>query len=311
MIAQEKILQLQGIIRDQLTPLIDHDYWLLSVPHHTNVGDTLIWQGTMDFLNTLPYKCKGISSYYCEVPKSIKADDIIIFNGGGCFGDLWPNSHIFRMKVVEKYPNNKIIFLPQTVWFEDENNLKDCVELLSHSHQITICARDSFSYELLKKNFSNNILLVPDTAFYINMNRWKRAAESKGTLLLLRRDKELKLYPQIEELKEQDITITEWLPMCSETTPFKWLRRLRKYFKNYQFLSDWYAYLILRPYLINSGIQLISSHKKIYSTRLHAAILSVLLDKAKDLTWFDNSYGKNLHFYKTWLQDCDGIEFIE
>lgn len=56
----EKIGQLRQIISDTLTPLITRDYLLLDVPYHGNIGDTLIWQGETDFLNTLPYKCKGV-----------------------------------------------------------------------------------------------------------------------------------------------------------------------------------------------------------------------------------------------------------
>ena len=61
-------------------------------------------------------------------------------------------------------PNNKIIFLPQTVWFEHEENMKKCAEILSRHKNLVICARDKVSYEILKKNFSNEILLVPDMA---------------------------------------------------------------------------------------------------------------------------------------------------
>ncbi|MBR1808755.1 MAG: polysaccharide pyruvyl transferase family protein [Paludibacteraceae bacterium] len=305
--ASDKIQQLKSIIKQRLVPLINHDYWLLEVPYYTNVGDTLIWQGELDFLKTLPYKCKGMCSYYSAAPENIKPDDIILFQGGGNFGDLWDAPQQFRMDVVKKYPNNKIIFFPQTVWFEHEEKQKECAELLSHSPNISICARDSFSFDLLNKHFSNNILLVPDMAFFINMDRWRKTYTPNGDLLIERSDKELKQYSQLEELSKQNITISDWLPFTENSWQKTWLRRTRKYLP---FMSDWYAMHIFRPYLIRSGIKLISSHKKIYSTRLHAAILSVLLDKTVDLTWFDNSYGKNLHFHETWLNDLDGITFI-
>ncbi len=51
--------------------------------------------------------------------------------------------------------------------------------------------------------------------------------------------------------------------------------------------------------------------QRIYSTRLYAIILSLLLGKDSDLYWFDNSYGKNSSFYETWLSDLDGIKFIK
>lgn len=39
------------------------------------------------------------------------------------------------------------------------------IELMSRHPYLTICARDIHSFEVLKKNFKNTILLVPDMAF--------------------------------------------------------------------------------------------------------------------------------------------------
>ena len=305
----QKIHQLQGLIKEALTPLITSDYWLLEVPYYTNVGDTLIWQGELDFLRELPYKRKGMSSYHTDIPNNIGEDDVILMQGGGNFGDLYYDPQNYRMRIVEKYPNNKIIFLPQTVWFEHEENMKECAETLSKHKKLTICARDKVSYEILKKNFTNEILLVPDMAFCIDMKNWQKPNETKEALFLKREDKELKEYSELKQLVEQgNVTICDWLPFTEECRQKMWFRRTKKYVP---FMYDWYARNIFRPYLINSGIQLIGSHKKIYSTRLHAAILSILLDKAEDLTWFDNSYGKNSSFYETWLSDVDGIKFVK
>lgn len=305
----DKILQLKTLIESTLTPLIDKDYWLLEVPYYTNIGDTLIWQGEMDFLNKLPYKCKGMSSFFTEVPNDIKEGEIILLQGGGNFGDLYEQPQDYRIKVARKYPNNKIIIFPQTVWFEDKNKMKECAEIFSSCKNLTICARDKVSYSILKENFSNAILLVPDMAFCINIKKWKRYSATDKDLLLKRDDKELKTTTDIENLESSiDMTVTDWPTFNENSWQTTWLRRTRKYLPCFY---DWYAYAIFRPYLINTGIKLIESHKMIYSTRLHAAILSVLLGKASDLVWLDNSYGKNRNFYETWLKDCDGIQFID
>lgn len=307
--AVQKIHQLQGLIKEALTPLITSDYWLLEVPYYTNVGDTLIWQGELDFLKELPYMRKGMSSYYTDIPNNIGEDDVILMQGGGNFGDLYYDPQNYRMQIVEMYPNNKIIFLPQTVWFEHEENMKECADALAKHKKLTICARDKVSFEILKKNFTNEILLVPDMAFCIDMKRRRKPNETKEALLLKRDDKELKEYAELTKLVEQgNVTIRDWLPFTEECWQKTWFRRTKKYVPTFY---DWYARNIFRPYLINSGIQLIGSHKKIYSTRLHATILSILLNKADDLTWFDNSYGKNSSFYETWLSDVDGIRFIK
>ena len=68
--AKEKIERLRAEIEKQLIPLIDSDYVLWDLPYHTNIGDTLIWQGEWNFLRKLPYKCLGYSSCNtCTFPK--------------------------------------------------------------------------------------------------------------------------------------------------------------------------------------------------------------------------------------------------
>jgi pyruvyl transferase EpsO len=306
--SQEKIKQLRSIIKKELTPLISHDYWLLEVPYYPNVGDALIWKGELDFLKRMPYRCKGTSSYETPIPSTIKKDDVILLQGGGNFGDLWEHPQNYRNKVIERYPDNSIIILPQSAYWENEQNMITCAEFMKKHMNVIICARDNYTYELLRRNFRNQILLVPDMAFCIDTTEWDRPKLSQKTLLLKRSDKEQKTYAEIENLMlEKNLTICDWLPFSEDAWQKDWLRRTKKYFP---FLNSWYAQHFYLPYMVHSGVQLIGSHKKIYSTRLHAAILSILLGKGNDLIWFDNSYGKNFNFYETWLSDLDGITFI-
>jgi exopolysaccharide biosynthesis predicted pyruvyltransferase EpsI len=73
-------------------------------------------------------------------------------------------------------------------------------------------------------------------------------------------------------------------------------------------MIDYYAEYIYKPLHIRIGVRFLSGYNRIYATRLHAAILSVLL--CKPFTFLDNSYGKNRSFYETWLSDVEEIRFI-
>ena len=46
----EKINLLKSLIDKGLLPLINSSCVYLDVPYHTNIGDTLIWEGTEQFL---------------------------------------------------------------------------------------------------------------------------------------------------------------------------------------------------------------------------------------------------------------------
>ena len=116
MTSQEKIQQLKGCIYNSLVHLIDGDYVLLDVPYYTNIGDTLIWEGTKHFLKNIPHKCLYTASVETYKNRPLPPDTVILLQGGGNFGDLWRRHQDLRLEVIRAYPKNKIIILPQTVF---------------------------------------------------------------------------------------------------------------------------------------------------------------------------------------------------
>lgn len=300
-----KIEQLRQTIGNQLNGLIDSDYYLLELPYYNNIGDVLIWQGEEDFLRTLPYTCKGRYALETFTFPTIPDGTLILFQGGGNFGDLWTKHHEFKMKIVEHYTNCKFLFLPQTVFFQNEANLQACAKRLSENKNITICARDQASYDILKQNFSNTVLLVPDMAFCINRNRLQKCTTpTEQDMLMIRNDAEFQLSDELASLMDQkSIAVRDWPPM-ERRDLFTWL--LVKFSPIVSpRLLDWYCQQIYMPYLVRCGVRFINRYRTIHSTRLHGAILALLL--GKDVVLYDNSYGKNSGFYNTWLADCESI----
>lgn len=317
MTPQEKIKELKDIIYKTLTPLIEDDFYLLEVPYYNNIGDTLIWQGERDFLKKLDYKFKGeYSGDTFRFPR-ISNYNILLLQGGGNFGDLYPFNHNFKMEVIKRYPKNRIIIFPQTIWFQKESNLIECANFLSTHKNVIICARDNISYKIFQQYFKNKILLLPDMAFCIDIKAWDIHDMGGKHLLLKRDDKELKTNKKLIGLEtDPNVDVTDWPTMLQEidiqTRYLNHFKSLRYKFPNrLSFaLCDIYAQQIYRKHLIRSGIKTIRSHDHIFTTRLHTAILSVLLKKDY-IGFFDNSYGKNKNFYETWLADCDNITLID
>jgi len=308
--SRDIVAKLKAKISSQLTPFIDANYWLMEIPHYDNVGDTLIWQGEMDFLHTLPFNCKRMRALDSQTQWKIEEKDLILFQGGGNFGDLWSKHHDFKMKIMKEHPNNRFIFFPQTVFFEKKENLERCASFMADFNAV-ICARDNVSYGVLKENFKNQILLVPDMAFYMNMPRWtRRPFCMKKPLLLKRQDKELKDTEFLREIQSiPNIDISDWTPMVGKSYYDRLIRRMTAKMHRTGRLYDVYMYYIYRPYLIRSGVAQILSHTDIYTTRLHACILSILLNKDR-ISFLDNSYGKNRSFYDTWLKDCESVKML-
>ncbi len=167
------VVQLKETILNQLRPLIDNDYIYVGLPYYVNIGDTLIWEGTKEFLRILPYKCLYSTNDYYFTEHKLEKNIVILLQGGGNFGDLYRQHSLFRRRIIELYPNNKVVILPQSVFYQNEVLLTDDAAFYAKHLNVTICARDNYSYRLLSHHFANQILLVPDMAFYIDLAKYR------------------------------------------------------------------------------------------------------------------------------------------
>jgi pyruvyl transferase EpsO len=320
MTSQQKVSELKQIIQEKLAPLITSDYVLLGLPYHSNIGDSLIWEGSDTFLKTTPYKCLYTASVWSYNPNyRIPQNAIIIINGGGSFGDLWRHNTEFWLFLVQQYPHNKIIILPQSIHYKSEKLLKEDAEIFSEHKNLIICLRDNNSLRIANQYFSHSTnILVPDMAFYIDMTKWNKYMKlaSNRTLFLNRNDSEKKIN-QSYDIVPSYAEIHDWPTMEKGSFPLKIFYKIKHYLKWLDrklstrlcdSLSDIVYKNIFRKSFIKEGISFLSSYSDIYVTRLHAAILSISLQRS--FVWFDNSYGKSSSFYDTWLSDVESIKFI-
>jgi pyruvyl transferase EpsO len=321
MTSQQKTTELKRLIEESLRPIITGDYILLDIPYYANIGDVLIWQGALDFFKTLPYKCLYSSSVNNYRKPEINKETIILLQGGGNFGDLWYRHQIFRKKILQSFPDNMIVLLPQSVYFKDKSMMNEDAEIFSQHKKLTMCFRDRYSLNIANKYFPNSRnILVPDMAFYMDISLWSKylkPVEADRVLFLNRNDSE-KNDSQLYEIVPSNAEIRDW-PTMEKTgisiLLFKIaqaiLRRIDGILSTNlnNTVSDCVYQKFLRKYYIRTGIRFLSAYSYVYTTRLHVAILSVLL--GKKFAFFDNSYGKNRGLYEAWLQDVDGIKFIK
>lgn len=310
---KDKISQLRSLLHTQLLPLIDNDYVLLDVPYYSNPGDTLIWEGTESLLQKCSYKCIKMTSEECfDFPK-FKYDTVILLQGGGNWGDLYERHQKFRLKVIERYNKNKIIILPQSIYYKHNENWVAHQKVLKQHTNLHICVRDIPSYEQLLAAGFENVHLLPDMAFCIAQDKLHNfVVPSSGRILYVKRqDSEKPNYSNLNiQADEDSVDVTDWPTMM--TYDSVQLNFYRIYNRRNLFLKklvDWYASKILKPHIIKNAVEFISSYNYIYTTRLHVAILSVLLDKS--VTLIDNSYGKNSNLYQAWLSDLDTINLVK
>lgn len=310
-----------NLFKTTLARLITNDYILLDLPYFANVGDILIWQSTIDILETLPYKCLYSCSKDSYIKPSIPTDTIIIFMGGGNFGDLWKSHQIFRYRVLNDFPNNKIIQLPQSVWFNSEQNIKqDAVIFSKHIGDITICLREQQSYDLIKSHYKSvNALLLPDLVLSFDVNKYIKKnnihiQEKKEAIFIKRQDIEKNNNDNFKYLT--DVEIADWPCMQKKTIPTRIIEMIIKIIHFLHLPTNMRKHLldfcykhILKDIYLKIGIKFIGQYKNVFSTRLHAAILSCLLEKKTYL--FDNSYRKCSGVFNLWMKNYPNIKMMQ
>jgi pyruvyl transferase EpsO len=317
---EKKNKELKSLIQNSITPFISGHCCLLGLPYyHTNVGDYLIWHGVETFLKENKIKCTYRAPVFRYEKKYMPKNSIILLNGGGDFGDTWEEVQIFRREIIKEFPDNRIIILPQTVFYSDNNKLLSDADLFGHHKNLILCARDNRSFEILKKHFSSNtVLLVPDMAFYISYNYLqifiKNIKYTDKQLCILRIDKELNknIYSSdyfTNDENKKNMDISDWVTI--NNPKYSFLEKLvnsnhiNKKLNN--FIIDLYSRYYFKTKIIKAGTQQLIKYNKILATRLHTAILCCLLHKPFIL--FDNSYGKNYTFYETWLNNLSNANF--
>lgn len=319
---RENISDLQSIIRKEVAPLITHDYVLWGLPYYPNIGDTLIWEGELEFLKSVPYKCLGTCGWDEYEPIKLSKETVILITGGGYFGDVWRKAWDAVLDTIEHYPDNPIVILPNTIFYEDVAVMQSDAHRMARLKHLTICVRDKVSYEIAKTHFKNEVRLVPDMAFCISqkyLEQW-RVNETEKTLFLKRIDKELGKGGEVH-LDIPNLDIRDWPTMDGRASISERIfGRCRGLCCRSQKYAVWFyplarkleekcGYYLYRKCMTRRGVEFVSQYKAVYTTRLHVMILSVLLEKP--VQFIDNSYGKLSSFYDTWLKNCRGVECYE
>ncbi len=294
---------------------------LFGLPLHGNIGDSLISIGEYAFCDSHGISIVSERLLIDVSPLPDLPDNcVILLQGGGDFGDVWRGIQEARIKIIRKYSNHKIVVFPQTVYYSDQKILEEDLSLLSACHDLTICVRDNRSFSILNSFLEGKVILVPDMAFYIPEELFKKyvLSPSNDTLFLRRKDQEFRDI-SINVLSDNTV-ISDWPSLEKRSRVVDMSMRLVGYseafrLRGYGYLSQILMSLcvgltkhIVYPSLLRQGVSFLSSFNKLYLSRMHAGILTMLI--GRHFTMIENSYGKNSSFYETWLSDIDGVKLI-
>lgn len=311
----ELIFALKEQIVSTLRPLISKKCIILDAPYYHNIGDVLIWAGEKALMEELGSECIYTASYdTCKFP-NIESDVTILFQGGGNIGDLYHEHPTFLLKVIEKYPHNRIIVCSQSVHYKDKGLQDRDLNALSKHKGLYFCGRDRETAELLGGYIGERALCLPDMAFCIPSSKLElfKKKISKSHLYIERNDCEKANVEINSDIEKHDWPSFDF-SFRKSTFINKILSRLSKASLPlvHPFINmvwDKYAQSVFFNAMIKEGVEFISPYGYVSTTRLHGCILAILLDK--EITFIDNSYGKNRRFYETWLTNLETLRFYE
>lgn len=205
------------------------------------------------------------------------ANHVFLIHGGGNVNDHYGKGLRILKNVIHNNPDRVVIVAPQTYWFRI-TNFKSLFS--STKQEIHLFCRERYSYNLLRSlNLPKNVkvYLSEDTAFYLSKSDFHPYIDNYS-LLCLRED-------------------IESLPSIRKKLSFKNL-------KDNLIELDVSRYCDYVLY-----IKIIEGAKKVYTDRLHVAILSAIL--GKDTIFLPNSYYKNKGVYEYSLSQYENVRFLE
>lgn len=284
------------------TPSGTSRLFLLNIPSHGNLGDHLLSVAEQKFfkdnfphMQIIPVTSADLYYSIKTALAPVRQNDILCVTGGGFLGSLYDEEERF-LTILQMFPHNKIIVLPQTIYYEENEKGQMALEravMYYQSHQkLYVIARDYRTFNLLRdvlmKGREDKIAFTPDLALYLN-SPFKNNRE--GVLWCLRNDAEINDCNNriIEELKEQVNT----LGLMSEHT-------------------DTYV-----PYSVSYESENHEVHNKlvqfskaqfVITDRLHGMIYSVIT--GTPVIALDNINGKVGQVYKQWLSNFNYVRYV-
>ncbi len=184
-------------------------YWIGPFsPSHANVGDHAQTLGVKKHLENNFYDYDIVRVYRDDINLSrleeisgdVRSSDLILIHSSGDFGSLhdvdppYPGRLSFpevRRQLVSMLPTRKIINLPVTAYYEDNEKGRLSIEndrgVFNDSHYTVLC-REPVSLATVQSNLDCCSLFFPDFVFYLNPRPIK--GKRFGVQVILRSDRE-------------------------------------------------------------------------------------------------------------------------
>lgn len=305
--AQPGAARYHDIVHEVLGPLIPRGALiaLFDYPNYSNVGDSAIWLGEVRYLASrvgarivAVDDLGAVGGSLPPLPESA----VILIQGGGNFGDLYPLHQALRRKIVSHYRGNRVIQLPQSIHYQDERNMEECRAAFGGHKDFHLLVRDHPSLELARRLHDGPTHLCPDMA--LCLETLARTGDPAYPLVgLLRTDKEKVAKDAPTCPDGEELVVMDWVSETPSSTARataaverlqtcypRWTRSLYGLKRR--------LYDRLAGERLARGCALLCSGQVVITDRLHGHIMCCLLGIPHVV--LDNSYRKIGNFRDAW-----------
>jgi hypothetical protein len=126
---------------------------MLDYQVHSNTGDHLIMLGTECWVAEHRFNVLGTWHVDNFLYPALPREAILVSHGGGNLGDLYRYQH-HREKVVRAYPHNRIVILPQTIFFQNAEKLQQVSRTMNTHADLHLFVRDQPSLQIAERAFA-------------------------------------------------------------------------------------------------------------------------------------------------------------
>lgn len=263
--------------------------FIVGTPIHGNIGDqAILYSEIKYFKEKFNVKVIAVESYLMKSKfhyiKKIIGSNTIYVHGGGFLGTLWLEEEEMFRTILKEFKDNKIVVLPQTAFFDDDDILQESIKIYSSHKNLTIFLREKYSFEYMKKNFPNcNLKIVPDIVLYNTPLEYNN--KRKDVLLCFRNDKEKKFN--------------------SLNTICSFLERKKIFYTKTDTIVKKKVFDFNRKKIIRKKLLQFSKYKLLITDRLHGMVFAYIT-KTPCLVFENKSY-KVKGLYE-WIKECNYIK---
>ena len=314
--------QLSKRIDETLAPLIagrSERICIIDPPGYANVGDSAIFLGELAFLRRnfpaarIDFFDTGNYTPACD--RYIRGSSIILLQGGGNFGEIWPRHHAIRLDILDRFPGRPIVQFPQSISFSTQAGIDATARAIERQGNFTLLVRDRKSQAFAEKHFPCTTILCPDMAFALGDMR--REPASLDYMCLLRQDKEAatdhsRLLKVMADLGGS-MDVADWIEASNSRLGNR-DKTLGRTWRRHPWtigVTRSFAFRLRERYArerVAFGLNLLSKGSMVITDRLHAHVLCCLLGVRHLL--FDSMDGKASALYEAWTNSTQHARLV-